>query len=59
MLLDPEKYAPKRQYHADVDKSRRTIDIPEELDLGEVYRRHRPLDAPITAPPEETHDPRA
>ncbi|MBV9359291.1 MAG: NADH-quinone oxidoreductase subunit I [Chloroflexi bacterium] len=58
MLLDPEKYAPKRQYHADVDIPR-TIDIPEDLDLGEVYRRHRPLDAPITAPPEETHDPRA
>jgi NADH-quinone oxidoreductase subunit I len=58
MLLDPEKFAPKRQYHPDVDKPRE-IDVPDELDLGEVYRRHRPLGAPITAPPEERHDPRA
>jgi NADH-quinone oxidoreductase subunit I len=58
MLLDPEKYAPKRQYHPDVDKPR-DVNIPDELDLGEVYRQHRPLDAPITAPPEERHSPRA
>jgi NADH-quinone oxidoreductase subunit I len=45
MLLDPEKYAPRRQYHPDVDKAR-DVRIPDDLDLGEVYRRHRPLGAP-------------
>jgi formate hydrogenlyase subunit 6/NADH:ubiquinone oxidoreductase subunit I len=43
MLLDPDKYAPKRQYHPEVDKPR-AIDVPRELDLGEVYRDHRPLE---------------
>jgi len=61
MLLDPETYAPRRQYHADVDQKdpdlRRVI--PEDEDLGEVYRRHRPIDAPITSPPEERHHPMA
>jgi NADH-quinone oxidoreductase subunit I len=56
MLLNPEKYAPPRQYHADVDKPRH-VHIPDELDLGEVYRRHRPLDAPVDSPPEERHHP--
>jgi hypothetical protein len=52
MLLDPEKYAPERQYHSDVDQKdpELTRVIPKDEDLGEVYRRHRPLDAP---PPEE------
>src|SRR5919199_2399706 len=58
MLLDPEKYAPKRQYHPDVDKPR-DVNIPDELDLGEVYRAHRPLAAPITTPLAARHDPRA
>jgi NADH-quinone oxidoreductase subunit I len=61
MLLDPEKYAPARQYHADVDQSdpelRRVI--PDDLDLGEVYRTHRPLGAPIESPPETRHHPLA
>ncbi len=56
MLLDPEQFAPKRQYHPDVDRPR-DLDIPDDLDLGEVYRAHRPLTAPITAPPEERHHP--
>src|SRR5437868_11774273 len=45
MLLDPEKYAPPRQYHADVDQKDPELhrEIPEDEDLGEVYRRHRPL----------------
>jgi len=45
MLLDPEKYAPPRQYHADVDQTDPELHrvIPAEEDLGEVYRRHRPL----------------
>jgi NADH-quinone oxidoreductase subunit I len=46
MLLDPEQHAPRRQYHADVDRldPELTREIPEDQDLGEVYRRHRPLD---------------
>src|SRR5216683_1939177 len=61
MLLDPEKYAPSRQYHADVDQQdpELTREIPKDEDLGEVYRRHRPIDAPITLPPEERHHPMA
>jgi NADH-quinone oxidoreductase subunit I len=55
MLLEPEKYAPKRQFHADVDATDDNLErvpetgqlrsrpIPDDLDLGEVYRRHRPL----------------
>ena len=57
MLLDPEKYAPRRQYHADVDQTdpelRRVI--PGDQDLGEVYRHHRPLGASPEPPPEEEH----
>lgn len=56
MLLDPEQYAPRRQFHADVDVPR-DVRIPDDLDLGEVYRRHRPLDAPVQSPPEERHHP--
>ncbi len=61
MLLDPEKYAPRRQYHADVDELDPELrrEIPEDEDLGEVYRRHRPIDAPSTTPPEERHHPMA
>jgi len=61
MLLDPETYAPPRQYHNDVDSQDPELrrEIPEDEDLGEVYRRHRPLDAPITTPPEERHHPLA
>ncbi len=61
MLLDPEKYAPRRQYHADVDRLDPDLHavIPDERDLGEVYRKHRPFGAPITTPPEERHHPRA
>jgi NADH-quinone oxidoreductase subunit I len=61
MLLDPEKYAPPRQYHADVDQTDPELrrQIPPDEDLGAVYRTHRPLGAPITAPPEEQHHPLA
>jgi NADH-quinone oxidoreductase subunit I len=46
MLLDPEKFAPPRQYHADVEQQDPELrrEIPEAEDLGEVYRRHRPLE---------------
>jgi NADH-quinone oxidoreductase subunit I len=61
MLLDPEKYAPRRQYHADVDQTDPELrrEIPADEDLGEVYRTHRPLGAPIQSPPEERHHPLA
>jgi NADH-quinone oxidoreductase subunit I len=61
MLLDPETFAPPRQYHADVDQTDPELHrpIPEDEDLGEVYRHHRPIDAPITSPPEERHHPMA
>ena len=61
MLLDPEKYAPRRQYHADVDQTDPELrrEIPDDVDLGEVYRLHRPLGAPITSPPETRHHPMA
>ena len=59
MLLDPEKYAPRRQYHPDVDRLTKDVNIPDDLDLGEVYRTHRPLGAPIESPPEDRHDPKA
>jgi NADH-quinone oxidoreductase subunit I len=61
MLLEPEKYAPRRQYHADVDQKDPELrrEIPDDLDLGEVYRAHRPLGAPIVEPPEKTHHPLA
>src|SRR5207253_4578750 len=61
VLLEPEKYAPRRQYHADVDQQDPELrrEIPDDLDLGEVYRTHRPLDAPIDSPPEQRHHPMA
>jgi NADH-quinone oxidoreductase subunit I len=55
MLLDPEALAPRRQYHRDVDRTddnlepdparpgeMRSRPIPDQADLGEVYRTHRP-----------------
>ena len=61
MLLDPEKYAPARQYHPDVDQKDPQLhrEIPQHEDLGEVYRTHHPLGAPMTAPPDEFHHPLA
>ena len=41
MLLEPEKYAPRRQFHADVDRKRQ-IDVLPEHDLDKVYAEHRP-----------------
>jgi NADH-quinone oxidoreductase subunit I len=70
MLLEPENFAPLRQYHQEVDLSDDNLErtgtagyrsrpIPDDIDLGEVYRTHRPLDAPITSDPEERHHPMA
>ena len=47
MLLDPEKFAPPRQYHADVDQTDPELrrEIPEAEDLAAAgsheRRRHR------------------
>jgi NADH-quinone oxidoreductase subunit I len=50
MLLEPEKYAPKGQYHADVDNSHRAdkpivydVKLDPNADLDTVYKTHRPL----------------
>ena len=59
MLLDPEHFAPPRQYHADVDQLDPQLkrEIPENEDLGEVYRRHRPMDAPLPHTPSQAEPP--
>jgi formate hydrogenlyase subunit 6/NADH:ubiquinone oxidoreductase subunit I len=61
MLLNPEKYAPSRQFHPDVGKPKDARFFPpsDDQDLGEVYRRHCPLDASIDSPPEKRHHPLA
>jgi NADH-quinone oxidoreductase subunit I len=43
MLLDPEKYAPRIQYHPDVDRS--TDQRGVHTTLGAVYRAHHPIGA--------------
>jgi NADH-quinone oxidoreductase subunit I len=46
MLLQPEKYAPKGQFHADVDKLDKwpsVIRLDPDKDLDTVYKTHRPL----------------
>ena len=42
MLLDPEKHAPKIQFHADVDKPR-TPRVNPDHDLDNVYKTLKPL----------------
>jgi NADH-quinone oxidoreductase subunit I len=50
MLLEPEKYAPKGQYHADVDNLHRDVKpvvydvkLAPNADLDTVYKTHAPL----------------
>ena len=46
MLLSPEKYAPKMQFHSDVDKLDKwpsVIALDTDKDLDTVYKNHRPL----------------
>src|SRR5688572_6779494 len=50
MLLQPEKYAPKMQFHADVDALHRNEKpvvfdpkVKPDADLDTVYKTHRPL----------------
>jgi NADH-quinone oxidoreductase subunit I len=46
MLLEPAKYAPKLQYHADVDRSTDSRGVHTTLD--DVYRTHHSIGAPDT-----------
>ena len=55
MLLEPEKYAPKGQYHADVDDHHRDIKpilydvkIDPSKDLDTVYKTHHPLGSTLS-----------
>ena len=41
MLLDPARYAPRNQYHADVDRS--VDERGVHTTLGTVYRTHHPI----------------
>jgi NADH-quinone oxidoreductase subunit I len=46
MLLAPDKFAPKAQFHADVDKTDKwpsVIKLDTDKDLDNVYKQHRPL----------------
>lgn len=50
MLLEPEKYAPRGQYHADVDNLHRDfkpvvydVKLSPDADLDTVYKTHAPL----------------
>ena len=50
MLLQPEKYAPAGQYHADVDNAHRSekpivydVKLNPAADLDTVYKTHQPL----------------
>ena len=50
MLLEPEKYAPKGQFHADVDGLHRAskpivydVKLDPDHDLDTVYKTHAPL----------------
>jgi NADH-quinone oxidoreductase subunit I len=44
MLLEPEKYAPRIQFHPDVDRSTDARGV--HTTLGEVYATHHPQGAP-------------
>ena len=47
MLLAPERYAPKPQFHSDVDKLDKwpaVIKLDPDKDLDTVYQAHHPLD---------------
>src|SRR6476469_2260920 len=48
MLLEPARYAPKLQYHADVDRSTDSRGV--HTTLNEVYRTHHPIGAPDSRP---------
>ncbi len=53
MLLDPAKNAPKRQFHADVDRSTDSRGV--HTTLGTVYRTHHPIGAPDKRERDDDH----
>jgi len=55
MLLDPEQYAPRAQFHPDVDRPRE-IAVPPEQDLDRVYRRYHPLGASCPTKPHDARE---
>ena len=64
MLLQPDKYAPRMQFHADVDKTDKwpvVIKLDSDKDLDTVYKTHNPLGATRsqTAPASHAREPRA
>jgi NADH-quinone oxidoreductase subunit I len=61
MLLEPEKYAPKGQFHADVDGMHRAnkpivydVKLDPDKDLDTVYKAHHPLGATLSQIAEES-----
>ena len=51
MLLAPDRFAPKMQFHADVDKADKwpvAIKLDSDKDLDTVYKTHRPLGATLS-----------
>ncbi len=55
MLLSPDKYAPKPQFHGDVDKGDKwpsVIKLDSDKDLDTVYKTHNPLGVTKS----QTHD---
>ncbi len=61
MLLEPEKYAPKGQYHKDVDDLHRAnkpiiydVKLDPSADLDTVYKTHAPLGKTLSQLAEHT-----
>ena len=55
MLLEPEKYAPKAQFHGDADGLHRAtkpivydVKVDADKDLDTVYKTHSPLGATLS-----------
>ncbi len=62
MLLEPEKYAPKAQFHADVDASHRAlkpivydVKLDPDKDLDTVYKTHAPLGKTLAQLDDHSH----
>jgi NADH-quinone oxidoreductase subunit I len=61
MLLQPEKFAPKAQFHADVDALHRNekpivydVKLKPDADLDTVYKTHKPLGQTLSAMHEQS-----
>lgn len=62
MLLEPEKFAPKGQFHADVDGMHRDkkpiiydVKVDADKDLDTVYKTHSPLGKTLAQLSEQSH----